>query len=196
MQSGNVNIVFLIDSKKLPKGGASINTATPVAHPQFLLNGTLEDAEFKVPVPNGKAVCIYTEEANHDASMKLAPSGIIAHTFNNVQLTVAAMKDSSTRPIDIPNFDMDPGPVPDFIKYSNDDTQWAQTPSSWSNWPNNPIIDQSLTASMQNTYIPYVTFNTSMLVRGELQYGLVFGLTRDGASVEYFYFDPYLVIGS
>jgi hypothetical protein len=33
-------------------------------------------------------------------------------------------------------------------------------------------------------------------VSGLLQYGLVFGMTKDGVSVEYFYFDPYLLINS
>ncbi|WNZ61250.1 hypothetical protein QEG98_36000 [Myxococcus sp. MxC21-1] len=196
MQSDNLNIVFLIDSKKLPKGGATINTATAVAHPPFLLNGTLEDPEFKVPVPSGKTVCIYTEEANHDESVKIAPTGIIAHSFRNVQLKVADMKDPATRPIDIPNFDMDPGPVPDFIAYSGDDVQWTPAPSSWSNWANNPLIDETLTPGMKRTYIPFVTFRASTIVSGEFQYGMVFGLTKDGTNVEYFYFDPYLVIGS
>ncbi|WP_434347419.1 hypothetical protein ACN6A1_04475 [Myxococcus virescens] len=191
-------IVFLIDSSALPKGGASVNTAVPVKHPPFLLNDNLQDPEFKVPVAKGEDIQIYTEEKNHLTSVKLAPNGFIAHTFpnQNTQLTVAVMKDSSKRPIDIPNFDMDPGPVPDFIAFGDDDAQWTQTPPSWSNWPNNPLIDQGLTASLTRSYIPYVTFHASTIVSGELQYGLVFGLTRDGATVEYFYFDPFIVIGS
>ncbi|NVI96847.1 hypothetical protein HV824_01735 [Myxococcus sp. AM009] len=189
-------IVFLIDSSALPKGGASVNTAVAVGHPPFVLNDKPQDPEYKVPVAKGENIRIYTEEQNHLTSVKLAPNGIIAHTFQGAQLTVAGMKDSSKRPIDIPNFDMDPGPVPDFIAFDDEDAQWTQTPPSWSNWPNNPLIDQDLTASMTRSYIPYVTFNASTIVSGELQYGLVFGLTRDGATVEYFYFDPFIVIGS
>ncbi|AEI65626.1 hypothetical protein [Corallococcus macrosporus] len=188
-------IVFLIDSTALPKGGNSVSTAVAVKHPPFLLNGKPEDSEYKVPVARGENIRIYTDEQNHLTSVKLAPNGIIAHSFQGDLLTVAEMKDASKRPIDVPNFDMDPGPVPDFIAYSDNDTPWTQTPPSWSNWANNPLIDQELTASMTRSYIPYVTFNASTIVSGELQYGVVFGLTRDGATVEYFYFDPSIVIG-
>ncbi|NOK02069.1 MULTISPECIES: hypothetical protein [Myxococcus] len=189
-------IVFLIDSNALPKGGASVNTAVAVGHPPLVVNDKPQDADYKVPVAKGENIRIYTEEQNHLTSVKLAPNGIIAHTFQGTQLKVADMKDSSKRPIDIPNFDMDPGPTPDFIAFGDDAASWTQTPSSWSYWPNNPLIDQDLTASLTRSYIPYVTFNASTIVSGELQYGLVFGLTRDGATVEYFYFDPYIVIGS
>ncbi|QDE92981.1 MULTISPECIES: hypothetical protein [Myxococcus] len=189
-------IVFLIDSSALPKGGASVNTAVAVGHPPFVLNDKPEDAEYKVPVAKGENIRIYTEEKSHLTSVKLAPNGIIAHSFQGTQLTVASMKDSSKRPIDIPNFDMDRGPVPDFIEFSTGDAQWTQTPPSWSYWANNPLIDQDLKASMTPSYIPYVTFNASTIVSGEFQYGLVFGLTRDGATVEYFYFDPFIVIRS
>ncbi|QDE71307.1 hypothetical protein [Myxococcus xanthus] len=189
-------IVFLIDSSALPKGGASVNTAVSVGHPPLVVNDKPQDADYKVPVAKGENIRIYTEEQNHLTSVKLAPNGIIAHTFQGTQLKVADMKDSSKRPIDIPNFDMDPGPTPDFIAFGDDGVSWTQTPPSWSYWPNNPLIDQDLTASLTRSYIPYVTFNASTIVSGVLQYGLVFGLTRDGATVEYFYFDPYIVIGS
>ncbi|MDC0710384.1 hypothetical protein POL68_18045 [Stigmatella sp. ncwal1] len=190
------NITFLIDSNTLPKGGASVNNAVAVAHPPFLLNGKLSDPETKVPIARGERVVIYTQEKNHLPTVKVAPNGVIAHSFQGDPLTVAIMKDSSKRPIDIPNFDMDPGPTPDFIAYLDNNTQWGPTPSSWTNWANNPLIEQDLQASMTRSYIPYATFNASTLVNGEFQYGLVFGLTRDGKTVEYFYFDPYLVISA
>ncbi|ADO74784.1 hypothetical protein [Stigmatella aurantiaca] len=189
-------ITFLIDSSTLPKGGASINTAVAVAHPPFLLNGTLSDPKYKVPVAGGDTVFIYTQEKNLLPTVKVAPNGVIAHSFQGDPLSVDIMKNSSLRPIDIPNFDMDPGPSPDFIAYLDDNSQWSPTPSSWTNWANNPYISQDLQASMTRTYVPYTTFQTSTLVSGELQYGVVFGLTRDGKSVEYFYFDPYLVISN
>ncbi|AKQ63526.1 hypothetical protein A176_000438 [Myxococcus hansupus] len=188
-------IVYLIDSSALPKkGGTSVATAVAVGHPPFLLNDNPEGADYKVPVKKGENIRIYTEEKNHLSSVKIAPNGIIVHTFNKDALTVAYMKDSSKRPIDIPNFDMDPGPVPDFVAYSDNDAQWEPAPSSWSNWATNPLIDEDLTASMTRSYIPYVTFNASTIVSGELVYGVVFGLTRDGENIEYFYFDPSIVI--
>ncbi|MFY0567619.1 hypothetical protein ACN28E_27855 [Archangium lansingense] len=191
------NITFLIDSTKLQKGGPSINAPVAVSHPPFVLNGKPMDPEYKVPIGGGENVVIYTEEANHSQSVKVAPCGIVAHTFKGEALSPSIMKDPTLRPIDIPNFELYPGPVPDFIAYLPDDNpQWTAAPPSWPYWAGNPLISQGLYASMTRTYVPYVTFNGSRIVSGELQYGLVFGLTRDGTSVEYFYFNPYLVINS
>ncbi|MFP2959376.1 hypothetical protein ACLEPN_16435 [Myxococcus sp. 1LA] len=189
-------IVFLIDSSALPKGGASVTTAVAVEHPPFVLNDQLQDAEYKVPVAPGEKIRIYVAEKYHRMSVKLAPNGVIAHSLQGTPLQVADMMNAMKRPIDIPTIDMDPGPVPDFIALGEDPELWTQAPSSWSYWPNNPLIDKGLTPSMTRSYIPYITFGTSSIVSGEFQYGLVFGLTRDGATVEYFYFDPFLVIGS
>src|SRR5690242_16963554 len=124
------NITFLIDStsKELAagKGGSSPNAATPVSHPPFALNGTLSDPEYKVPIGRGETVVIYTQEKNQLPMVKIAPCGIIAHTFQGDPLTTDIMKDPAKRPIDIPNFDMDPGPVPDFIAFLGDDNpQWV-----------------------------------------------------------------------
>ncbi len=197
MAKTDQKIVYLIDSSTLPKGGASVGTATAVPHPKFYLNNELQDGDTKVHVSQGDRIFIYTEEEKHLTSAAIAPNGIIAHSFNGTSLTVATMKDAAKRPIDIPNFDMDPGPAPDFIGYQ-DGQGWQQTPSSWSNWPNNPLIDQNLLPSQVRTYIPYVTFNASTLVSGELVYGVVFGVARldgkGGVNVEYFYFDPSIVI--
>lgn len=190
-------ITFLIDSTKLPKGGSSIKSPVAVGHPPFLLNGTPQNPEYPVPLKAGEEVVIYTSEANHSQTVKLAPCGVVAHTFKGENLTTSIMKDPAMRPIDIPNFDMNPGPSPDFIQYvANDNPQWTNSPSNWSYWPNNPFISDDLKASMARTYVPYTTFHGSSLVSGQLQYGLVFGLTRDGATIEYFYFDPYLLINS
>jgi hypothetical protein len=190
-------ITFLIDSTKLPKGGSSINAPVAVGHPPFLLNGQPQGPEYKVPIKGGENVVIYMEEANHSQSVKVAPCGIIAHTFKGEALTPTAMKDPALRPIDIPNFDMNAGPSPDFVQYlANDNPQWTTAPSSWPYWAGNPYIWNDLKASLARTYVPYAAFMGSNLVSGTLQYGLVFGLTRDGSSVEYFYFDPYLLINS
>ncbi|WPB82231.1 hypothetical protein KYC5002_24330 [Archangium violaceum] len=190
-------IVFLIDSSKLPKGGSSINAPVAVDHPPFVLNGTPQAPEYQVPIKGKENVLIYTEDANHSQTVKLAPCGIIAHTFKGENLTPAIMKDPASRPIDIPNFDMDPGPSPDFIQYlANDNPQWTTSPSTWPYWANNPFISDDVQASITRTYVPYATFNGSSLVSGTLQYGLVFALTKDGKSVEYFYFDPFLIINS
>ncbi|NVJ03759.1 hypothetical protein HUW63_00660 [Myxococcus sp. AM001] len=174
----------------------SVNTAVAVEHPPFVLNGKPQGAEYKVPVAQGENIRIYTAEKNHLTSVKLAPNGIIAHSIQGKPLQDSDMMDALRRPIDIPTIDMDPGPVPDFIAFGENGTWWTQTPPSWSNWPNNPLIDKALTASMTRSYFPCITFGISSNVSGEFQYGLVFGLTRDGATVEYFYFDPFLVIGS
>ena len=190
-------ITFLIDSTKLQKGGPSINAPAAVGPPPFILNGTPQNPEYQVPIKANEEVVIYTVEANHAQSVKIAPCGIIAHTFKGEALTSTIMKDPTLRPIDIPNFDMNPGPSPDFIQYlGNDDPQWTPSPSSWPYWGGNPFISDDVKASMARTYVPFATFRGSSLVSGLLQYGLVYALTRDGASVEYFYFDPYLRINS
>lgn len=188
-------INFLIDSTKLPTGGASINSPVAVGHPPFLLNGQLQQPEYQVPVKEGEQVTIYTSEANQLTSVKLAPCGIIAHRFGQNLCTVEMMKSPTLRPFDIPEFDMDPGPQPDFIQFvDNDNPQWQPTPSSWSNWANNPIISDDVQASLVRTYVPFTSFNVSKLVSGLLQYGMEFAMTKDGKTVQYFYFDPYLLI--
>ncbi|KFA93870.1 hypothetical protein [Archangium violaceum] len=189
-------ITFLIDSTKLPKGGSSISAPVAVGHPPFILNGSPQNPEYQVPVKGGEKVLIYTEEANHSQTVKIAPCGIIAHTFKGESLNPSTMKDPAQRPIDVPNFDMDPGPSPDFIQYLAEDPQWAQSPGNWPYWANNPYISDDVQASVTRTYVPYVTFNGSSLVSGLFQYGLVYALTRDGKSVEYFYFDPFLNINA
>ncbi len=189
-------INFLIDSTKLPKGGSSLNAPVGVNHPSFLLNGTLQGPEYQVPIKGGEEVVIYTSESNHSQSVKIAPCGIIAHSFKGENLTTSIMTNPALRPIDIPNFDMNPGPSPDFIQYLPADPQWTPSPSNWSSWANNPFISNDLKASMARTYVPFATFKGSSLVSGLLQYGLVYGLTRDGATTEYFYFDPYILINS
>ncbi len=190
-------ITFLIDSTTLPKGGSSINAPVAVIHPPLIVNGAPKDPKYQVPIKGGEKVVIYTEEANHSQTVKLAPCGIIAHAFKGEPLTPSIMKDPTARPIDIPNFDMNPGPSPDFIQYlANDNPQWTTTSSSWPYWAGNPYISDDLKASLARTYVPYATFNGSSLVSGLLEYGLAFGLTRDGASIEYFYFDPYLLINA
>jgi hypothetical protein len=188
-------INFLIDSTKLPTGGSSINSPVAVGHPPFLLNGKLQQPEYQVPVKEGEQVSIYTSEANQLTSVKLAPCGIIAHQFGQNPCTVEMMKAPALRPFDIPDFDMDPGPQPDFIQFvDNDNPQWQPTPSSWSNWANNPIISDDVQASLVRTYIPFASFNITKLQSGLLQYGLEFAMTKDGKTVQYFYFDPYLLI--
>ncbi|GEL70226.1 hypothetical protein [Myxococcus virescens] len=194
-----LKISFLIDSNSLPKGGASIGAAVAIKHPTFLLNDKThphqDDPDYAVPVPSGENVRIYIQESNYGSTGGIAPNGIIVRRFNDVPLTDAIMNDARQRPIDIPNFDLDLGPIPDFIGYNTEETpKWTQTPPSWA-WPNMPLIDQELRAGWTPTFVPYVTFNASKLVSGLLEYGVVFALTRDGANVQYFYFDPFLKIG-
>lgn len=190
-------IRFQIDSTKLPKGGSSITAPVGVGHPPFLLNGTQQAAEYQVPIKGGENVRIYTDDASRSQNVKLAPCGIIAHSFKQESLTPAIMKDPKLRPIDVPNFNMENGTSPDFIEYvDNDNPQWGSSPGNWQNWPNNPFISDDVRANSVPTYTPFSTFNGSSIVSGLLQYGLVFALTRDGKSVEYFYFDPYLNINA
>lgn len=190
-------ITFLVDTTKLQKGGSSINNPTPADHPPFILNGTPQGADYQVPLKAGENVRIYMEDANHGQNVKLAPCGIIAHTFKGEALSPSIMKDPKARPIDVPNFDLDMGPSPDFIQYlSNDNPQWTTSPGNWQYWANNPYISDDVQASLVPTFVPYTTFNGSNIVSGLLQYGLVFAITRDGKTVEYFYFDPYLNINA
>ncbi|QQR43683.1 hypothetical protein JKA73_32465 [Myxococcus xanthus] len=195
-----VKISFLIDSTKLPTGGSSVSTAVAVSHQTFLVNDNphpnQNDPDYAVPVPSGESVRIYIQEANYASTVGLAPNGIIVHAFNGAPVSDAIMNDATKRPIDIPNFDLDLGPIPDFIGFVGDSPKWTQTPPSWSNWPNEPLIDQQLRAGWTPTFVPYITFNASKLVSGLLEYGVVFALTKDGANVQYFYFDPFLKIGS
>jgi hypothetical protein len=191
-------INFLIDSTTLPKGGASINEPVAVPHPPFQLNGTLQKNDYQVPIKGDEQVVIYTSEANGVKSLKLAPCGIIAHSFpqESAKPKPSYMTDPALRPIDIPNFDMDPGPSPDFIQFLAADPKWAPSPSDWPYWSNNPLITNDVKASMVRTYVPFASFKGSSLVKGVFAYGVVFAMTKDGATVEYFYFDPYLLINS
>ena len=193
-------ITFLIDSTKFPKGsgGTSISTPKAVDHPQFLLNGTLQqDPNYVVPIKGGEKVTIYMVEAKGVANVTMAPCGIIAHSFKNEALTPAIMKDPMMQPIDTPNFDMQLGSTPDYIQYLAGVTpQWGNSPSNWPYWGNNPYISHDAQAKTVQTYTPYATFNGSSIVSGTLQYGVVFALTRDGVSSEYFYFDPNININS
>ncbi len=197
-----VKIKFQIDSSKLPQGGSSISTAVAVGHPQLRLNDdptlhppTPDGPDYTVSVANGDNVRIYVQELNSLSTVGLAPCGIIVNTFGKTQLTDAIMNDATQRPIDVPNFDLDQGPIPDFVGFIGDSSKWTQAPPSWV-WPNAPLIDQEPRVGWLPTYFPYVTFNTSDLKSGLLVYGVVFSLTKDGKNVQYFYFDPKLQIGS
>jgi hypothetical protein len=189
-------IKFLIDSTKLPQGGSSITAPAAVGHPAFLLNGQLQsNGDYQVPVREGEEVTIYTLEANQVTGVKLAPCGIIAHQFGSKPCTVDMMKDPAQRPFNIPEFDMEFGPQPDFIKYNvNDNPQWQPAPGTWPYWAKNPVISEDVQANLVQTYVPYASFTVSKLVSGLLNYGLEFAMTKDGKTVQYFYFDPYLLI--
>ncbi|UQA56983.1 hypothetical protein [Polyangium aurulentum] len=143
-------------------------------------------------------VNIYMAEANGNLRVRIAPYAVLASTFpdTNTFLTVETMKTDTLRPISVPNFDVDVDSMP-YLNYGDGSPAWNNTEDkNYQYLTGAPEISQSLTTSNATIYAPYIQFQGTGVpnLTGQLTYGLVFVVTRDGVTQEYFYFDPILMI--
>jgi hypothetical protein len=198
----STTITFLADSTKLPRGsgGTSLQNATGIGHPNMtvdqsglpLQTNVLGDTPVKIGP--GEEVQLLVIDANGLLNVRLAPCALMVHDFNG---SIPDMTNGDTRPINVPEFDVNYANVPYLDYKTPNDPQWGTVPSNYQNWPGVPMISQLLNASNKQIYAPFIDFRgSSVSATGSMQYGLVFVLTRDGDHQEYFYFDPFLVINS
>ncbi|XXX77410.1 hypothetical protein WMF30_01375 [Sorangium sp. So ce134] len=192
-------INFLIDSTKLPSGGTLANP-TWLVHPQFSLQQdsnqpVIQDGNYTVNLKPNEQVILRVVESNGIVTTRMAPYAILVNTFNKEPLTVDQMNNAAIRPINIPEFDEERGDVP-YMTYANDTPAWGTAPPTYSNWKGDPMIQQGLKASNATIYDPFIQFEGSGNVKGVLEYGLVFGVTKDGSNIAYYAFDPSLGINS
>ncbi|WP_437476119.1 hypothetical protein WME75_25710 [Sorangium sp. So ce1014] len=192
-------ITFLVDSTKLPSGG-TIASPTWLVHPQFSLQQdssplVVQTGDYTVNIGPNEQVILRVVDANGIVTTRMAPYAIIVNTFKNEPLKDADMLNAATRPINIPEFDEERGGLP-YMQYATGSSQWGNAPPTYSNWPGQPMIAQGLTASTATIYDPFIQFEGSGNVTGILEYGLVFGVTKDGSKIAYYAFDPKLGINS
>ncbi|WP_437963773.1 hypothetical protein WMF04_29085 [Sorangium sp. So ce260] len=192
-------INFLVDSTKLP-GGGTIANPTFIVHPQFSLQQdssppVIQTGDYTVNLKPNEQVILRVVDSNGVVTTRMATYAIIVNTFKGEPLGDGDMTNPATRPINIPEFDEERGGVP-YMAYAGGTPTWGPAPSGFSNWSGKPMIEQGLSASNATIYDPFIQFEGSSNVTGVLEYGLVFGVTKDGSTISYYAFDPKLGINS
>lgn len=199
------HISFLFKASTLPRGGTYDQPATHhgQGHGQIrvfrdghLTTSSPVSGDTPVQVPRQSEVTISFDDLDGNPAVVMAPARMLVHSWKNEtgkERLLELLTDSSTKPIDTPQFNVKPMRDCCTLAYHPGQPIWRKEDEPAFDWWHSVGIGNSVDVSSNSVNRTFISFNTQSHV-GMLDYGLEFRVVRAGTDLGYFWFDPFLTI--